>query len=355
MNSNEDNKPPSTTASPLSSLKIGIVYSDVKKEYFPTENQYLTEKEAYQDAQMVGSYLQKLKINPLYYSGDPSLPEKLRRDRPHMVINLVDSVKGNEYLSATIPSVLELLEIHYTGSGILGKSLDCHKFLVRKLLQQNGIPTPNYQLFNRATDPLNPFLRFPLISKLNEIHGNVEITEDAVSENEKHLRERLHFLIKTYDQPVLVDEYIAGREVTAILLEGKNKKVYLAEKVYQKPQSKYVFTTFEDQWLLRTGQNFHYQKYQDRLLKEYVRKAFEILDMSDYGKFDIRIDNSGRYFFLDSNHNPAFGPKETDTAIANILDLYGVSFLEILKRLIFNTMSDIEGKKISPTPNYHHT
>jgi D-alanine-D-alanine ligase-like ATP-grasp enzyme len=67
--------------------------------------------------------------------------------------------------------------------------------------------------------------------------------------------------------------------------------------------------------------------------------------MADYAKFDIRMDSSGRYYFIDSNSNPAFGPKELDIAMANILDMYGISFKEILKRLMINTIRDSVGKE----------
>lgn len=328
--------------------KIAIVYSDVKRKYFPTEAQYLTEKDAYKDAAIISAYLKKLSIKPLLFPANPSLVRKLRQSQPNMVINLTGSIKGNEYLASTIPGVLELLDLPYTGAGILGESLSYNKFLVKKLLQQNGAPVPQCQLFNTANDLLDPTLRFPLISKLNEIHGAVEITKDSISENEKHLRNRLKFLISTYQQPVLVEEFIVGREITAILLEGLNKKVYLAEKVFRKTKAKYVFASFENQWLDEKEAGFHYQKYRDPILKEYVKKAFEITKMADYGKFDVRLDYSGRYYFLDCNSNPAFGPKETDTAIANILDMYDISFVEILKRLILNTMRDAAGKELLP-------
>ena len=330
--------------------KVGIIYSDVKREYFPTEAQYITEKEALHDAQVIATYLEKLEIKPNLYPGNEELSEKLRKDKPDVVMNLVGSVKGNEYLAYTIPGVLEILDIPYTGAGILGESLAYNKFLVKKLLQQNGVPVPYYQLFNTASDFLDPTLRFPLISKLNEIHGAVEITEDAVSENEKHLRERLKFLITTYEQPVLVEEFIVGREITAILLEGLNKKVYFGEKVFKESDSIFKFATFESQWSDNV-QTYSYQKYEDNLLKEYIKKAFEITRMADYGKFDVRIDSSGRYYFIDSNSNPAFGPKELDVAMSNILDLYGITFEEILKRLLLNTMRDAQGKeKLSPIP-----
>lgn len=333
--------------------KVAVLYSDVRREYFVTEALFITEQDADKDARLIGDYLGLLGLTVHLYPGNASLPEYLRQDKPELVINLVDSVKGDETLSATIPGVLELLDIPYTGADILGLSLDSNKFLVKKLLQQNGVPVPNYQLFDKPSDYLNPTLRFPLISKLNAIHGSVEITQDAVSENEKHLRKRLRHLIRTYKQPVLVEEFIVGREITAILLEGLNKKVYLAEKMFSHSEGKYVFLTFEDTWLSKGEPAFHYVKYEDPILKEYVKKAFEVASMYDYAKFDVRLDQSGRYFFIDTNCNPAFGPKELDVALSVILDLYGISFYEILKRLILNTVRDAQGKKRLPLPDVH--
>ena len=330
--------------------RIGITYSDVRRAYFPTEAQYITEKDADKDARLIASYLETLGITVHLYPGNQTLPAHLRRDKPEMVINLVDSVKGDETLASAIPGVLELLDIPYTGADILGLSLDTNKFLVKKLLEQNGIPIPHYQLFNTPGDYIDPTLRFPLITKLNSIHGAVEITREAVSENEKHLRERLKYLIQTYKQPVLTEEFIVGREVTCILLEGMNKKVYLAEKVFLNPEDKYTFTTFEDQWFLQGGEVHQYQKYDDPVLKEYIKRAFDVTKMYDYGKFDVRIDQSGRYFFIDTNCNPAFGPKELDVALSVILDIFGISFYEILKRLLLNTVRDSFGKDRLPLP-----
>ena len=328
--------------------RVAILFSDVQRDYFPTEAQYITEKDADKDAGLIAKYLETLGITVLLYPGNAELPAHLRKGKPEMVINVVDSVKGDEGLSSAIPGVLELLDLPYTGADILGLSLDTNKFLIKKLLQQNGVPVPHYQLFNTPGDYLDPTLRFPLISKLNAIHGAVEITKEAVSEQEKHLRERLRYLIQTYKQPILVEEFIVGREVTAILLEGMNKKVYLAEKVFTHSEDKYVFTTFEDQWISKGSAAYHYAKYDDPLLKEYVKKAFDVAKMYDYGKFDIRLDQSGRYFFVDTNCNPALGPKELDVALSVILDLYGISFYEILKRLLLNTVRDASGKERLP-------
>jgi len=327
----------------ISNLTIGIIYSDVKRDYFPTPQQYITEQDAKQEAEIIAQYLTKLGAKPVLYTGNESMVENLRHDNPAMVFNLVESIKGNGYLSSTIPGILDMMDIPYTGAGLLGLALTYNKFLVKKLFTQVGIPVPNFQLFNSPGDVLNPHLRFPLISKLNEIHGGVEIDENAVSENEKHLHERIKYLMSVYNQQVLVEEYIVGREIISILLEGMNTKIYTAEKVFNKPNEKFIFTTFKDQWgelsKDQANQPYKYEKYEDLHLKDLVKKAFDVTRMADYAKFDIRLDQSGRYFFVDANANPSFGPKETTAALGTITqDLYGIQFTDIIKRLVNNTL-----------------
>src|SRR3989338_5187552 len=174
---------------------VGVICSEVKREYFPTEVSYITEKDALEDAKVISEQITKLGIESKVYVGDDTLVERLKKDKPDMVFNLVDSVKGIDSLSSAIPGILEMLEIPYTGGDILGLALCFNKFLTKELFLSAGVPVPHFQLFNNPNDVLDPSLRYPLISKLNEIHGAVEITQDAVSENEKHLRERLKFLM----------------------------------------------------------------------------------------------------------------------------------------------------------------
>lgn len=322
------------------SPKIAIIHSSPQRSDFPTYEQYLTEKDAAKEAAAVAKNIRKLNIRKIVlYPANDKLAWRLREDKPDLVFNFVGSVHGKEYLAASVPGILEYLGIPYVGAGILGESLAYNKFLVHKLLQQHGIPVPNYQLFVTAKDQINNDMRFPLISKLNEIHGAVEITSDAISENDRQLRTRLKYLIKTYRQPILVEEFIVGREITVIVLEGKIKKIYCAEKVFhngKRQKSKYIFATFESQWQEKGLVSFHYRRFDDTLLKEYIRRAFDVCKMDDYGKFDVRMDRSGRFFFLDANTNPAFGPLETDCALAHILNLYNIPFTDVLKRVITN-------------------
>ena len=342
------------TVHPLGILptSVAVLFSDVRREYFPSESQYITEQDAERDAQVIAAILEKRGIQVGLHAGNADLPDWLREIKPEVVLNLVDSIKGAEDLASAIPGVLELLELPYTGADMLGMALDTNKFVIKKLLQQNGVPVPGYQLFNKPDEYLDPAIRFPLISKLNSIHGSVEITADAVSENEKQLRKRLRYLMSIYRQPVLVEEFINGREITAIVLQEHKKRVFSAEKIFTHTHGKYSFLTFDDQWLSGLNEACRYQKYNDPLLTEYVKKAFNITRMAGYAKFDIRLDQSGRYYFIDTNCNPALGPVELDVSISVILQMYGVEFDEILSRLLIAAWSGLTRKKRRNTANH---
>jgi len=302
--------------------KVGIIYSDVKREYFPTEMQFITEKGADKDARVISKYLEKLKIKPILYPGNSGLPQKLKKDKPNAVINLVDSVKGYEYLSSSIPGVLELLEIPYTGADILGMSLDTNKFVIKKLLQQNGVPVPNYQLFNSSSDFLDPTLRYPLISKLNEIHGAVEITQDAISENERHLRERIKFLIQTYKQPVLVEEFIDGREFTVSVIGNKNPKVLpIVEQQFGfLPKGMNKIASFELKWVYEDALENLSDAYDcpAKLSKSLEKRIsdtsigiFKLLDVRDCARIDYRLDKRRNLYFIEINTLPGINPDES--------------------------------------------
>jgi D-alanine-D-alanine ligase-like ATP-grasp enzyme len=97
--------------------------------------------------------------------------------------------------------------------------------------------------------------------------------------------------------------------------------------------------TFDKKW--KNWENIEYIKYDDPNLKEYVKRTFDVLKMSDYARIDVRIDASGRFYFIDPNANPFFGPvKETHATYSIILDMYGIDFTETLKRIFINTLKD---------------
>jgi D-alanine-D-alanine ligase-like ATP-grasp enzyme len=101
----------------------------------------------------------------------------------------------------------------------------------------------------------------------------------------------------------------------------------------------HVFASFDYQWI-NEGPTEYLKHDGGEILRDYVKNAFDILKMDDYAKFDFRLDESGRYYFIDCNANPAFGPKEEGIAIGNITDMFGISFEDVLRRIIDNTVKE---------------
>lgn len=335
---NYQNNPPTSSLKDLPPPKrVAILYSDVQREYFATDEEYLSEEGADLYAGEVAKYISKMGIDVTTIAGDEKLAENLQKYAPDMAFNLVDSVRGSASLGSSIPGVLEVLHVPYTGAGTLGWALGTNKFLMYQLLQASGVPVPSHQLVSEPGDMIDPELRYPLFPKLNYEHSSIGVDENSICNNERELRAKLRDMFTKYRQPILIDEFIPGIEVTASVLDGVNTKVYAVHRQVGGRRDDVV--TFDKKW--RDYLDMTYVKYEDNRLKEYVKETFDILRMSDYARIDIRVDASGRCYMIDPNCNPFFGPpQETHATYSVILDMYGISFESTLKRMFLNTLLD---------------
>lgn len=321
--------------------KVAILYSDAKRKYFPTYEQYLTEKDARIEAESFIPYLKELGIKTVLIPADLNMASKLKHHKPDLVIDLVCSVRGWEYLSSTAPATLELLEIPFTGASMLGFNISMNKYFTRELMDLHGIPVPKFQLFTSWKQKIDKRIKYPVILKLNEVHGSVEITNDSIINDPKSLKKRLRYLMNTYDQDVLVEEFIPGREIQAFIFQSYNKKVYLTER--ELPAGENSFLDFKTVWQTSDEKYkdvIKLKKYKDPFLTDIVKKAFSVVRMDDYGKFDIRMDRHGKYYFIDSNPNCYFAPPEMFSEITMTMKMYGIPFRTLLKRLLQNTMRE---------------
>lgn len=328
----------STPEDPTLPKKVAIIYSDVKREFFTTEDEYIAEEGADIYANDIAQYILRMGIDVACFACDDQIAVNLKKYNPCMVLNLVDSVRGQLNLGSSIIGLLEILGIPYTGAGTLGWSLGTNKFLMYQLMQANGIPVPNHQVVTNYNDMIDPVLRYPLFPKLNIEHSSIGIDENSICENEKQLHYKVKELMEKYKQPILIDEFIAGIEVTSAVLDSVNTKVYTVQRKTG-TETKEDVMTFDKKW--KNWDNIIYEKYDAPMLKEYVKRIFDVLKMSDYARIDARIDAAGRFYFIDPNANPFFGPvKETHATYSIILEMYGIDFTETLKRIFINTLKD---------------
>src|SRR3990167_7763335 len=99
---------------------VAVAYSHVEREWFPTEAAYQAEVEVEERAREVMGEVEKLGIQVKGYPGDQYLLTNLLVDRPDVVINLVDTLRGKDRLQTSVPAALELSNIPYTGAGMEG-------------------------------------------------------------------------------------------------------------------------------------------------------------------------------------------------------------------------------------------
>lgn len=317
---------------------VVVLYSDARREYFATEEQFKTEEEVYFRSKVISEQLKKIGFNSILLPGNLESILKLKKIRPNVVLNLVDSVEGREDKIASIPAYLDELGIPYTGAGVSGLTINSDKYLTKTILEKSGIPVPEFQLFKNGKEELNNKLKFPLIIKLNQSHGSLEISQESVVENELQLRKRISYLMTKYHQSVIAERYIKGKEITVLMIDDSRKKIILAEERILFKKEKYPLYDFEAAW----GEKEIYDAKPFSLnndLKKQIIKSFEVLQLRDYGRFEIIVDNNN-YFFIDPNANPAFGPYGTTSGpFGYLLYLNKISFDKVAEKIIDNAIS----------------
>ena len=324
---------------------VAVAYSHVEREWFPTEEAYQAELEVEERAANVIAELEKLGIPAKGFPGDQYFFTNLLVDQPDLVLNLVDTLRGKDSLQTSVPAALELANFPYTGAGMQGLVIGNDRNLVKQLLVANDIPTPPYQFIRRKGTSIDEELGLPLIVKLNESGGSVGIDNKAVKETLEAAQEKVNDMIGTYKIPVIVEKFVDGLEVTAVVFEDSQKKhVFLGQKVFGfAPDGKHYFTSLES---YADKKAYRYKLVKDEELAakitRYVERAFSVLRNKDYAKFDIRVDQeTGIPYFTDANPNTAFGPS-MGLPFTEVLDLYDVNFSDVLASLISKYARRIE-------------
>ncbi|MGE5223173.1 MAG: hypothetical protein ACM3PY_12105 [Omnitrophica WOR_2 bacterium] len=323
---------------------VAVAYSYVERDWFPTEEAYEAERECEYRAQDVVQELSKLNIPAKAYAGDQYFFTNLLVDKPDLVLNLVDTLRGKDSLQTSVPAALELANIPYTGAGMQGLVIGNDRNLFKQLLVANQIPTPTFQFIRRKGTKIDQDLGLPLIVKLNESGGSVGIDNNAVKETYEQANDRVQEMIETYHIPVVAERFINGPEITVIVFDdGVRKHIFMGEKVFKiKPDGKHSYTSFESYGHLDA---YKYKK----VKQEWVDKitpmaeaAFSGLHFKDYAKFDVRMDEESETpYFTDANPNTAFGPYK-GLPFTEVLALHGVKFKDVLASMMSKYAKKIE-------------
>jgi len=315
---------------------VVVAYSHVEREMFPTEDAYYAEVEVEDRAKEVAERIEKMGVQVKTLPGDPYFLTNLLVDKPSLVLNLVDTLKGMDRLQTSVPAALELSNLPYTGAGMEGMVIGNNRNLTKRLLMAYGIPTPAFQFIRRSNTAIREDLGLPLIVKLNESGGSVGIDNHAVKETIKDAQRKVNKMVSTYKIPVIVEQFIDGPEVTVVVFDdGSKKSVFMGQKVFRKKtDGKHYFTSLESYEDIKA---YTYKSVEEPLaskISQLAVRAFNGLHHKDYAKFDVRVDeNTNIPYFTDSNPNTAFGP-DMGLPFTEVLAMYGISFDEVLASLL---------------------
>jgi D-alanine-D-alanine ligase len=148
-----------------------------------------------------------------FFEGNLSLVETLGKYRPDICFNICEGHFGDSR-EAQVPAILEMMRIPYTGSRVMTLSLALDKPMTKRILLWHTLPTPSFQTFERVDEELHADLQFPLFAKPSREGTGMGVSARSILHTEAELREQIDYIHKKYQQPALVEQYIAGREVT---------------------------------------------------------------------------------------------------------------------------------------------
>ncbi|MDH3347985.1 MAG: ATP-grasp domain-containing protein [Desulfobulbaceae bacterium] len=281
------------------------------------------------------------------------MPQVLKGERPGMVFNLAYGIQGQARYTH-VPGMLEMVGIPYVGSGPLAHSLALDKVVAKMLFKQNGLPTPDFAVLDSPNSDL-PDLQFPLIVKPKNEAVSYGI---KIVNNEEELRAAAKIIFDKFDQSVLVEQYIEGREINVGVIGNSPGEAFAPAELIFGAGGPAIYT-YEDK-TRKSGREVGIScpaKLSDQLTehaKDIAIKAFNALGCLDCARIDMRLDAEDNLYILEINSLPSLGEHGSYVAAAETM---GMDFTALVNRLVdvaatryFGTPSppELSQKKISP-------
>ncbi len=293
-----------------------------------------------------------------FLEGDLTLFETLPRAKPDICFNICEGHWGDSR-EAQVPAILEMLRIPYSGSGPLTLALALDKPMTKRVLSYHSLPTPIFQTFERANEPLDPDMQFPLFVKPSREGTGMGVSAESIVYDEGQLRSQLRRQFEIYDQPILVEHFIEGREVTVGLVGNLTTPVArrlpddleaarISRGLHFFPplevdMSRYpaeeagVYTSRIKTELVHT---FHYlcpAPLPEALVQELnwlAAATFRVTGSFDVGRVDFRLDslNNNKPYILEINPLPGLNPGYSDLPLEAQAD--GWTFEQLVNRIL---------------------
>ncbi|MEZ4451113.1 MAG: hypothetical protein R3B09_16665 [Nannocystaceae bacterium] len=233
-----------------------------------------------------------------------------------LAFNVAEGFQGRSR-EAQIPALLELLDIHYTGSDPATLSLALDKAMAKRIVAAAGVATAPFVTMITGRERLPRGFTFPALAKPLAEGSSKGVSKASVVKSEKELRALVTELAGKYRQPILCESFLPGREFTVgVLGERRPKVLPPMEIVFLNQSIEHPIYTFDAK--LDYSENIRYDapaKVDAALAKQLenaARASFIALGCRDVGRIDFRLDAAGRVNFIECNPLPGLTPGWSD-------------------------------------------
>ncbi|HEY9226236.1 MAG TPA: ATP-grasp domain-containing protein [Gemmatimonadaceae bacterium] len=268
-----------------------------------------------------------------------------RRLAPDLVFNVAESYGGKSALESNVAALLNLLGCRYTGSSPAGLLLAGDKTLTKKLLRFHGIQTPEFATIYRGALDWAGHLTFPVIVKPPQEDASLGISSASVVKDLKELFSRIDELQSEFQQPVLVEQFIEGREFyVGVLGNAHAEALPVIELDFSNfPPGRPRIASWEAKWgddgdargAEYEGTQSVFPTDLDSDLEERMQcvaiEAFHALRLRDYARIDLRVSPSGEIYVIEVNPNCYL---ERDAEFARAARQHGVEYEALIGKIV---------------------
>jgi D-alanine-D-alanine ligase len=273
------------------------------------------------------------------------LVDALTRESPDLVFNLAESFAGRSALESNVAALLNLLGLRYTGSSPAGLLLAGDKTLTKKILAFHGIRSPQFATSFRGAVDWAGDIGFPLIVKPPQEDASIGITGKSIVHDLRELLNTMDALQDEYQSPILVEEFVEGREFYAgVLGNAAPEALPVIELDFSAfPADRPRIASWAAKWGDEgdaKGEEYMAADsvFPEDLSEELVEKirhaatqAFQALRLRDYARVDLRVTAGGDVYVLEVNPN-CYLEKESEFARAALRS--GLDHASLIARIV---------------------